>query len=507
MSDDSEQTRYKDEAARYRQMFEQSTDMLSRHTATPEWIFIDVNPACEKLLGFKPDELIGSSSYEQIHPDDADNLIERADSVHYRHGMYTNVHRYRHKDGFYVWLETTSRTIRDDSGNPLEIICVSRDVSEREIAQQATRRLARVVEASSDMILFCNHDDQKITYMNESSLNTLELQEIPGPLLLLKDLFSTEDYKSEVKPALDIAANSGKWLGSIKMQLPGPVGGTKYAEVREIIGHHNRNKAEHPVVEYYTFIARDITEQRTAQEKASKQQQEITHMSRFLSVGEMATGLAHELNQPLAAIINYCRGTKRRLKANPTDDPVICEAMELIAKQAKRASEIIKRMRSFVRKTDSKRTTFSINKSCQDVSNFLLQEAKENGISFEFELDKNIPGLYADQIQIEQVLLNLIRNAIEAYSNTRKTLRPVAIATFYQEGYFEIIITDAAGGISEEELGGIFEPFRTSKSNGLGMGLPISQTIIENHSGQIWVESDGVTGTEFKIRLPFEEQK
>lgn len=507
MSEEDELIRCATEAARYRQIFEHSTDMLSRHTATPEWIYIDVSPACEKLLGYKREELVGTSSYEQIHPEDADNLKKRAQSVIYKQGVYTNVHRMKHKDGYYVWFETTSRTIRDHEGTPTEIICVSRDVSEREIAEQATRRLARVVEASSDMILFCNHSDQNITYMNESCLSTFGLDEFPDKPINLKSLFSTKDYKDTIKSALETAGNNGKWLGGLQMQLPGGLHKHKHAEIREIIGHHNRNKSDSPEVEYYTLIARDITEEKLAQERANIQQQEITHMSRFLSVGEMATGLAHELNQPMAAIINYCRGTKRRLKdSNAEGNEIVVEAMDLITKQAKRASEIIKRLRSFVRKTEYQQTSFSINKSCQNVCNFLSQEAKTNGISFEFNLSKELPNLCADKIQIEQVLLNLIRNAIEAYSNTQKTLRPVAVTTEFKDHQIEITITDTAAGISEDQRLSVFEPFQTSKSYGLGMGLPISRTIIENHSGQIWVESDGVTGTEFKIRLPVEDK-
>lgn len=507
MADLDQLEQYKAEATRYRLMCDQSTDMLSRHTATSEWTFIDVNPACKKLLGFSPEELIGTSSYAQIHPEDADNLKQRADTVHYREGMYTNVHRFRHKAGHYVWLETTSRTIRDKSGEPVEVICVSRDVSEREIAQQATRRLARVVEASSDMILFCNHSDERITYLNEACLRTLNMPKDSDSELTLELLFSQNSYKNDLQKALAGAATSGKWLGSIAMTLPFHTKDRRYAELREIICHRDRNTTESPVVEYYTLIARDITDKKKAQDKAIKQQQEITHMSRLLSVGEMATGLAHELNQPLAAIINYCRGTKRRLSGNNAIDPdLVTEAMDLIAKQAKRASEIIKRMRSFVRKTDSKRSAFSINRSCLAVCDFLSQEAKDNRISFEFNLDKQLPNLYADQIQIEQVLLNIIRNAVEAYTHSHKTLRPIAITSQRSNHSILVTITDNAGGIASDKIKSIFEPFQTTKSNGLGMGLPISQTIIENHGGQLWIESDGITGSEFNIKLPIEKQ-
>ncbi|MCP4595879.1 PAS domain-containing sensor histidine kinase [Neptuniibacter sp.] len=508
MSDKTELTGNAAEAERYRLMYEQSTDMLSRHTATPEWTFIDASPACEKILGYTVDELIGLSSYDQMHPEDANNLKKRAKSVKYSNGVYTNLHRYRHKDGHYLWLETTSRTIRDNDGKALEVICVSRDVTGRELAEQSTRRLARVVEASSDMILFCDHQNKQITYMNESCYRTLGLSKQSNTTRFLQQFFIKGQYEDVVRPALQDAAVFGNWLGSIPMRLPTSLKKRRYAEVREIICHHNSNESNQPLVEYYTVIARDITAQKKAQEAAKKQLQEITHMSRFLSVGEMATGLAHELNQPLGAIMNYCRGSKRRLQELDTSDDLsaIKEAMDLIAKQAKRASEIIKRMRNFVRKTDSKYSSFSINKACQDVCGFLTQEARDNAISFEFSFKKGLPNIYADRIQIEQVLLNIIRNAIEAYTNTQKTLRPIAITTTRENGSIEITVTDAAKGIPEVQLNSIFEPFQTSKSNGLGMGLPISRSIIENHGGQLWAQSDGITGTEFKIRLPLQEQ-
>ena len=508
MTDETELARYKTEAERYRLMYDQSTDMLSRHSATKDWTFIDVTPACEKILGCTPEELIGTSGYSRFHPEDADNLMRRSSTVMYRKGMYTNVHRYRHKHGYYVWLETTSRTIRDDNGDPIEIICVSRDVSEREQAQQSTRRLARVVEASSDMILFCSHIEQQITYMNESCFHTLGIPKDHPATFYLNQLFTDTLFNDIVKPALKKAADDGSWLGSIQMLLPSPSHNERIAEVREIIGHRNRNQTENPQVEYYTVIARDITAKIAAEKAAKQQQDEIAHMSRVLSVGEMATGLAHELNQPLGAIINYCKGTRRRLKdSSPSDHAFVNDAMEHIAKQAKRASDIIKRIRSYVRKTDHHRSQFSINLACEEVCEFLTLEAHDQQISFEFSLDKELPNIMADRVQIEQVLLNLVRNAIEAYQGTEQQLRPIAISTYQDQNSLMVVITDTAKGIPNEQRHTLFEPFNTSKINGLGMGLPISRTIIENHGGQLWAESNGVSGTEFFIRLPLQEKQ
>ncbi|WP_036228447.1 PAS domain-containing sensor histidine kinase [Marinobacterium jannaschii] len=489
------------EAERYRLLAEQSTDLISRHTPTHEWTFIDVNPAIEKVIGYTPEQIIGTSGYDLFHPEDADNLLKRAESVRYRSGIYTNVYRYKHRKGHYIWLETTSRTIRDKDGYPQEIICVSRDVTERVEAQQEIKRLARVVEASTDMIMFCNEASRKITYLNESCYRTLGAEENKPSVFYLDQLFESDIYGTLVKSALEHASLHGVWYGSITMKPPE---NGRVAEVREIIAH--RNRAENMRVEYYSIIGRDITLRKKAEQEAKRHQLEMAHMSRLLSVGEMATGLAHEVNQPLAAILNYCHGTARRLEDNPDDIGTVKRSMELITKQAKRAAEIIKRMRSFVRKTEYQRLSFSVNDACIEVSKFLNQEAADHDIEFQFVLDDEDTYLLADKIQIEQVLLNLMRNAIEAYSDCEATSRPVIISTQKNGTYIHICVEDEAKGVSADALAQLFEPFYTSKSSGLGMGLSISRTIIETHGGQLWVESDGKAGTRFHCKLPLKDK-
>ncbi|WP_020681003.1 PAS domain-containing sensor histidine kinase [Marinobacterium rhizophilum] len=488
------------EAERYRLLAEQSTDMISRHTPTPDWTYVDVSPAVERLLGYRAAELIGTPGRALFHPDDADNLIKRSESVSYRGGLYTNVYRYRHKDGHYVWLETTSRTIRADSGERVEIICVSRDVTAREQAQRATRRLARVVESSSDMIMFCAPGTLQLTYLNEAASTTLGSGQDGGIAINLRQLVDAHTYSSLLLAGLEHAAQHGCWYGSIALQLP-PGKDSRIAEIREIIAH--RNHVENRRVEYYSIIGRDITLKRKAEDAARRQQLELAHMSRLLSVGEMATGLAHEINQPLAAILNYCRGTLRRAEDGKTLSlEQALQAMQLISGQARRAAEIIKRIRSYVKRTEYQRIEFPINDSCQDVAGFLHQEARDNQIEFSFDLDPDDPRLTADRIQIEQVLLNLIRNAIEAYSDCEQPQRTVNISSRCDEGYIEVTITDRAKGVSAEALSQLFDAFFTSKPSGLGMGLAISRTIIESHGGQLWAQSDGHSGTVFKFRLP-----
>ena len=486
------------EADRYRLLAEQSTDLISRHTATSEWVFIDVNPAIEPLLGYKAEEVIGTSGYALFHPDDADNLKNRSGSVSYRDGLYTNTYRYRHKQGHYIWFETTSRTIRDEQGIPLEVICVSRDVTERELAQQATRRLAKVVEASSDMIVFCQHTTQTFTYQNEAAQRTLHTPDSPARKQL-KQLFTDSLYQDAVLPALQTAAVAGNWHGAIAMALPKD--SQRVAELREIIAHRDRN--DRTQVDYYTLIGRDVTARKQAEKQYKRHQNEMAHMSRLLSVGEMATELAHESNQPLATILNYSNGTLRQIEEQQLQTARETQrALELISRQAHRAAEIIRRIRRFVQRTEVQSFPFEINECCTEVTEFLHQDARDQQIRFLFELDDSNPVVYGDRVQVEQVLLNLLRNAIEAYGNIKTDAAVITLITRATSQAIQISVCDQACGIKPDRMAQLFEPFMTSKVNGLGMGLSISRSLIDSHGGQLWAESDGQNGSCFHFKLP-----
>jgi len=325
------------------------------------------------------------------------------------------------------------------------------------------------------------------TRLTGFGLNQMELSRVAADQPIEPNSLATQ-------PVLEPRYNSEELYGIVGTDLKKPF------EVREVIAH--RNKTDNYSVEYYSIIGRDITLQKKAEDEAKRHQLEMAHMARLLSVGEMASGLAHEINQPLAAIINYCRGTLRRIDEGRADLETTHNAMRLITRQAKRAAEIVRRMRSFVKKTEYQRIEFPVNEACREISHFLHQEAIDHNITFDFRLDESDPNLLADKIQIEQVLLNLMRNAIEAYSDCDKRYRPVIISSRSTEGYIYIEVEDEAKGIDREALDKLFEPFYTSKANGLGMGLAISRTIIETHGGQLWAESDGETGTRFNLKLP-----
>jgi len=480
---------------RYRQLTEKSPDLISRH-APDDFSFIDVNPAVEKILGYAPEEILGIPAYDLFHPEDADTWTNRDSGVTYREGVYTSTYRFKCKNGSYIWLETTSRTIRNpETGVMEEIICISRDVSERVQADQAMTRLARVVEASSDLVMFSSEDHQ-INYLNEAAQKTMNIDKGRFPTLHLDELVTRETYQMMLDKLFPQVMETGNWRGEILLK-PGSME-DRIAVIQQIIAH----KSEEGELQYFSIIGRDITDQKKAEEESMQHQLEMAHISRLLSAGEMASGLAHEINQPLAAILNYSRGSLRRIEdGSMTRLEEVKKALELIARQAVRAADIIKRLRSFVRKTEYQRMEFRINDVCEEIAQFLEQEAQNAGIRYVFRLDDSDPSLHADKVQIEQVILNLLRNAIEAYKHCEQTEKTITIQSSSKAGQILIQIQDQGAGISSQQLENLFEPFFTTKDSGLGMGLSISRTIIEAHGGRLWAESDG-SSTTFTIRLP-----
>ncbi|MEH6626414.1 MAG: PAS domain S-box protein [Motiliproteus sp.] len=481
---------------RYRQLSEKSPDLISRHSPE-DFSFIDANPVVEKILGYTSDEIIGMSAYDLFHPDDKDSWINRGSSVTYREGVYTSRYRFKCKDGHYIWLETTSRTIRDPkTGNLEEILCVSRDVSERVQAEQTMTRLARVVEASSDLVMFSDESHQ-INYLNESAQKTMNIDKSRFPTLHLGELVSRESYQYMIDKVFPEVINSDNWRGEIMLSPDSMM--DRIAVIQQIIAH----KSEEGELQYFSIIGRDITDQKKAQEESMRHQLEMAHISRLMSVGEMASGLAHEINQPLAAILNYSRGSLRRIEEGTMSRAKdVSNALELIARQAVRAADIIKRLRGFVKKTEYQRMNFSINNVCTEIAQFLEQEAKNTDIKFRFRLDDKDPIILADKVQIEQVILNLLRNAMEAYKSSDLDDKIIKIQTHQKPGQLLIDVQDHGSGISQLRLEQLFEPFFTTKENGLGMGLSISRTIIEAHGGRLLATPADGGGTTFTIRLP-----
>jgi two-component system sensor kinase FixL len=252
---------------------------------------------------------------------------------------------------------------------------------------------------------------------------------------------------------------------------------------------------------FFTGFIRDLTERQQTEARLQELQSELVHISRLTAMGEMASTLAHELNQPLSAISNYLKGSKRLLEGSRDEKSIIMsDALQKAADQALRAGQIIRRLRDFVARGESERRVEGIVKLVEEASALALVGVKDRGIRVQFQFDPNVDLVLADRVQIQQVLLNLIRNAMDAMETSQARDLVISI-TPVEDKLVRISVADTGSGIAPEIAEQLFQPFITTKRHGMGVGLSISRTIVEAHAGRIWVEPNPSGGTIFHFTL------
>ncbi len=246
-----------------------------------------------------------------------------------------------------------------------------------------------------------------------------------------------------------------------------------------------------------------ITARNKAEERLRTHQTDLAHVVRLSTMGEMVSSIAHEVNQPLFAIANYTSGCVRKLRMGQIDPDELIDIIERTAKQAERAGKIIYGIRNFVRKEEPKRTQVDINELVQEVMLLLDYELQRAGLEFRSELETRLPPVLADAIQIEQVILNLVRNAIEAMESNGVARGQLFIQTSNPTNdVVEVAISDTGYGLPQDNADQLFEPFFTTKSDGMGMGLSISDSIIQAYGGQLTATANPEGGATFRFTLP-----
>jgi len=266
--------------------------------------------------------------------------------------------------------------------------------------------------------------------------------------------------------------------------------------------HLSVGEVRSEVDRYFTGFVRDLTEHQKTQAQLHELQSELVHVSRLSAMGEMASALAHELNQPLTAISNYMKGSRRLLATNsPANIARIETALDRAAEQAVRAGQIIRRLRDFVSRRETEKRVESLAKLVEEAGALGLSGAREQNVILKFNLNPAYDHVIVDRVQIQQVLVNLFRNSLEAMAKSPHRELIVSNASA-PDDMIELSVSDTGHGFDEVIIADVFRTFFTTKDSGMGVGLPISRSIVEAHGGRMWAEANSSGGATFRFTLP-----
>lgn len=482
---------------RWALLAENGNDLICRQDL--DGVLKEVSPSSERLVGRAPGELVGQSIYDLIHPEDR----QKVRALHQEAGLAGEsggvVCRLSCSGETLCEFEASARRAEDPETGEPELHTVWRDVSARSDLEQRLRLVQSAVEQASEAVV-----------ITESRL------ERPGPMILYVNPaftrmtgYKAEEVVGKTPRILQGSRTSREVLDRLVAQLSRgeEFSGETYnyrkdgeefilnwdiAPVRDAAGR----------ITHWVSIQRDVTEQRLAEARARQHREELAHVTRLNTMGEMASGLAHELNQPLASIGVYAQSALRRVRQGEIDSKELQEAMAQVQVHAERAGEIIRRLRDFVRKRASRRGPQQINELVREVVALLEQDLRRGQTDLQLNLGEALPAVVVDPVQMEQVVLNLTRNAIEAMEANDANDRPLEIQTWAEAGEVRLVVNDAGKPLSDEAIQRLFEPFFTTKPQGLGVGLNISESIVEGHGGRLWVERRGGRGLAVHLSLP-----
>jgi two-component system sensor kinase FixL len=257
----------------------------------------------------------------------------------------------------------------------------------------------------------------------------------------------------------------------------------------------------------FTGFIRDLTERQLTENRLQELQSELLHVSRLSDVGQMASALAHELNQPLAAIVNYVQATRRLLQADRTPiSPKVADAMDKAVAQAARAGEIIRHLRSFIRKGEAEHRLEDLNKVVEEATALGLVGAKESGIDVRWALNPDPLSVIVDKVQIQQVVFNLVRNSVEAMSDHPLPRDLMLTTGLADSATAEVSVSDTGPGLAPGVQAQLFQPFITTKEKGMGLGLSICRSIIDAHGGRLLATPNPECGVTFRFTLPLADR-
>ncbi len=459
-----------------------------------------VSPAYEQVWGRRPSRLLeGAFGWlDAVHPVDRERVASR---LHEAEGgrAYEDTYRIVRGDGTIRWILDRAFAVRDEEGRVVRIAGLAEDVTERRLASERHREQAEELRltfenapvgiASCDVtgrILNVNQAFCKALGYEEEELIELRETELTHP-----DNFpeTIRTYRRAARGDLRVFTLEKRYVRKDGQIVDGLVRGSV---VRSADGRPRR----------LILQLEDRTERLKAEREAREHRDRLAHVTRMATMGELAAGIAHEVNQPLTAITTFSDACRRMLLRGDGDRNLVADILVKVREQAHRAGEVIRRLRSMVKRSGSSEEPTDLNELVREAAHLARADARLHGLKLKLSLTPDLPQVLVDRIQIQQVLLNLVRNGIEAVESDSAFPHPIEISTTVEDGAPRLTVSDRGPGVPEERLPRLFEPFFSTKEGGLGIGLSISHSIVTNHGGELTYEPRPGGGSSFHVTLP-----
>ena len=463
---------------------------------------LSANPAMARILGYaSPDDLIASLTDigRQLYV----RPLER-DAVLRAYAEGTDIEGrelefYRH-DGERIWVLTSARPVHDDAGRFLFAEAFVTDITRRKRAEEELRRSAAYMTAAQPLSRtgsFGWHISTGKIYWSAETFRIFDCDRAREPTIDFVSERTHPDDRALVRHVIAQAEREGTNF-DCEHRLLLPDGSVRYLHVVA----HALEKAESGDLEFVGAIM-DVTERKRAEEALHRTQAELAHVSRVTTLGELAASIAHETNQPLTAIVANAGAGLNWLAAADPDLEQVRDVLTAIVTEGHRAGDVIQRIRQLATKTDPSRGPLDLNDVIRGVIPLILPEVRHHQVSLRMELAPALPSVLGDRVQVQQVIINLMINGIEAMTPVTDRTRELVIHSRPHDGNQVLVaVEDAGTGIDGSNMEQLYDAFFTTKPGGMGMGLSISRSIIQGHGGQLWATPNPAYGTTFHFSVP-----
>lgn len=461
------------------------------------------NQGCEQLFGYRADEVIGRnvkmlmpSPYAEEH----DGYLKHYQDTGEKKiiGIGRNVQGRRADGSVFPMYLSVGEVLHSDAGPTY--VGIIRDTSEQNALEATLReqaeRLRSILETVPDAIIVIGETGLMESFSPAAErLFGWRADEVIGKNVRM---LMPSPYRESHDGYLERYRRTGerRIIGIGRVVVGQRRDGSTFPMELEVGEMKTSGKRA------FTGFVRDLTERQDADRRLQELQSELLHVARLSDMGQMASALAHELNQPLTAVSNWMTAARRTLKVKAPNAPAaVTEYMDKAISEAERAGEIIRRLRSFVERGETERSAEDINKVVEEASALAMVGAKESGVRATFDFAANLPPVWIDKIQVQQVVMNLVRNAIEAMSESPRRQLSLSTALAADE-MVEVSIIDTGPGLPADVAARLFQPFTTTKEKGMGLGLSISRSIIDNMGGRLHAKPNPEGGLIFVFSLP-----